>query len=84
MDTGSQVSLVKEGTLIRGSNIKHDVPSIQGITGDFMQVKGQTKLSIWEPPPRDLLVMDKLRMNYDLLLGKDWLEKFGFTLQKIP
>jgi hypothetical protein len=75
------VSLVKEGTIIRGSNIKHDVSCIQGITGNFMQVKGQTKLSIGETSPHDFLAMVKLPVNYDLLLGQDWLEKFGFNLQ---
>jgi hypothetical protein len=46
-----------------------------------MQIKGQTKLSIGVTSPHDFLVMDKLPMNYDLLLGQDWLEKFEFTLQ---
>jgi len=71
VDTGSQVSLGKEGTLIRGSNIKHDVSCIQSITGDFMQVKGRTRLSIGKTSPHNFLLMDKLPMNYDLLLGQD-------------
>jgi len=28
-----------------------------------------------------LLVMDELPIIFDLLLGQDWLEKFGFNLQ---
>jgi hypothetical protein len=58
-----------------------DVSHIQGITGDFMQIKGQTKLSIGDTSPHDFLVVDKLPMNYGLLLGQDWLEKFVFNLQ---
>jgi hypothetical protein len=46
-----------------------------------MQIKGQTKLNIGATSPYDFLVMDKLPMNYDLLLGQDWLGKFGFNLQ---
>ena len=63
VDTGSQVSLLKEGTLIRESHIKYDVSRIQGITGDFMEIKGQTKLSIEEKSPHNFLVMEKLPMN---------------------
>ena len=33
-----------------------------------MQVKGQTELSIGETSPHEFLEMDKLPMNYDLLL----------------
>jgi hypothetical protein len=81
VDTGSQVSLVKECGLIRGSNIERGISHIQGITGNSMQIKGQTKLSIGDTSPHDFLVMDRLPMNYDLLLGQDWLEKFGCNLQ---
>jgi hypothetical protein len=31
--------------------------------------------------PHDFLMMDKLPMNFDWLLGQDWLESFGFNLQ---
>lgn len=81
VDTGSQVSLVKGSGLIRGSNVKHDISRIQGITGDSMQIEGQIKLSIGDTSPHNFLVVDKLPMNYDLLLGQDWLEKFGFNFQ---
>jgi hypothetical protein len=71
VDTGSQVSLVKESGLIRGSNIRRDILHIQGITGDLMEIKGQTKLSIGDTSTHDFLVMDKLPMNYDVLLKQD-------------
>jgi hypothetical protein len=46
IDTGAQVSLVKEGRLARGSGIRQDIHFVHGITGDFIQVKGQIDLSI--------------------------------------
>ena len=46
-----------------------------------MQIKGQIELMIGETSPHNFLVVDKLPMNYDLLLGQDWLEKFGFNFQ---
>jgi hypothetical protein len=46
-----------------------------------MQLKGQIKLSIGDTSLHDFLVMDKLPMNYYLLLRQDWLEKFGCNLQ---
>jgi hypothetical protein len=39
VDTGSQVSLVKESGLIRGSNTRIEISRIQGITDDFMEIK---------------------------------------------
>jgi hypothetical protein len=81
VDTGSQVSFVKESGLIRGPNMWREMSRIQGITDDFMEIKGQTKLSIGDTTPYDFLVRDKLPTNYDLLLGQDWLENFGLNLQ---
>jgi hypothetical protein len=81
VDTGSLVSLVKESGLTRGSKIRRDIARIQSITGNFISIKGQTELLIGETSPHNFLVMDKLPMNYDLLLGQDWLEKFGLNFQ---
>jgi len=81
IDRGSQVSLVKDSGLIRGSKIRRDISRIQGITGNFMQIKAQTELMIGDTSPHDFLVVDNLPMNYDLLLGQDWLEKFVFHFQ---
>jgi hypothetical protein len=39
------VSLVKESSLTKGSIIEHGISHIQGITGDFMEIKDETKLS---------------------------------------
>jgi hypothetical protein len=67
------VSLVEESVLIRGSSVRRDISHVQGITGDFMQLKGVNQLSIGDTSPHDFLVVDKLPMNHDLLLGQDWL-----------
>ena len=81
VDTGSQVSLIKESSLTRGSRIRRDISSIQGITGNSKQIRGQIELKIGETSLHNFLVMDKLPMNYDLLIGQDWLEKFGYDFQ---
>jgi hypothetical protein len=83
IDTGSQVSLIKESVLTRGSNIERDISHIQGVTGDFMELKERIKLNIGDTAPHDFLVVENLPMNHDLLLGQDWLERFGFQL-RIP
>jgi hypothetical protein len=75
------VSLVKESGPTRGSKNRRDISRIQGITGNFIQIKGQIELMIWETSPHNFLVMDKLPMNYDLLLGQDWLQKLGFNFE---
>jgi hypothetical protein len=81
VDTGSQISLVKEDVLTRGSLAECDISQIQGITGNFMALKGRTQLNIGDTSLHDFLVVDKLPMTYDILLGQDWLERFGFNLQ---
>jgi hypothetical protein len=45
-DTGSQVLLVTETGLTRGSKIKKRVLRIHGITGNVMQTNGQIDLCI--------------------------------------
>ena len=46
VDTGSQVALITERSLIKGSNIKRHVFKIYGITGDYLETKGQVDLSL--------------------------------------
>jgi hypothetical protein len=75
------VSLVKESGLIRGSKIELGSSRIQGITGNSVEIKGQLKLNVGDTFPHEFLIKDNLTMNYDLLLGQDWLEKFGFNFQ---
>ena len=81
VDTGSQVSLVTEHCLDKGSVIKKQTMKIHGITGKAMETKGQIELIIGETSPHEFLIVQTLPLNCDLLLGQDWLEKFGYQLQ---
>jgi len=71
VDTGSQVSLVKERSLIKGSDIERHVLKIHGIRGDYLETKGQINLRIGETSPRKFLVVNCLPMNCEILLGQD-------------
>jgi hypothetical protein len=51
IDTGSQVSLVTEKGLARGSKIIRHILTIHGITGSVMETKGQVELRIGETSP---------------------------------
>ena len=51
VDTGSQVSLVKRRSLIKGSDITRHVLKIHGITGDYLEINGQINLRIGEISP---------------------------------
>jgi len=81
VDTGSQVSLVKERSLIKGSDITKHVLKIHGITGDYLETKGQINLRIGETSPHKFLVVNSLAMNCEILLGQDWLERYGYQFQ---
>jgi hypothetical protein len=83
IDTGAQVSLVKKGRLTRGSEIIRDITCIHGITGDSLNIEGQTDLIVGDSSPHKFLVLEKLPMDYDVILGQDWLERFGFQI-RIP
>ena len=80
IDTGSQVSLVTENSLARGLKIKRQVVQIHGITSNVMETKGKVDLCIGETSHEFMLVGD-LSMNCDILLGQDWLERFGYQFQ---
>jgi len=81
VDTGSQVSLGKERSLIKGSNITKHVLKIHGITGDYLETKGQITLRIDDTSPHTFLVVNSLSMNCEILLGQDWLERFWYRFQ---
>jgi hypothetical protein len=53
IDTGSQVSLVKETGLAKGLKTKRQVMRIYGITGNVMETKGKVDLCIGEASPRE-------------------------------
>ena len=81
IDTGSQVSLVAETSLARGLRIKKQVVQIHGITGGVMDTKGQIDLCVGETSPHEFMLVRNLPMNCDILLGQDWLERFGYQFQ---
>ena len=81
IDTGSQVSLVTEKGLARGSKIRRHTLTIHGITGSVTETKGQVELRVGETSPHEFIVVEKLPVNCGILLGQDWLERFGYQFQ---
>jgi hypothetical protein len=85
IDTGSQVSLVKDSSLIRFNRKKNKSFQIYGVTGDQIEIKGKTSIRIentLEPLEQLCYIVDSLPRDLDLILGQDWLEKAGYGLQK--
>ena len=54
---------------------------IHGITGSVMETKGKVDLCIGETSPLEFTLVGDLPMNCDILLGQDWLERFGYEFQ---
>jgi len=54
---------------------------IHGITGISIETKGYVKLCIEGTSPYKFVVVDKLPMNCDTVLGQGWLEQNGCRLQ---
>jgi hypothetical protein len=81
IDTGSQISLVTENSLMKGVKVEKQVIQIHGITGNVMETKGQTDLVLGETSPHEFTVVTKLPVGCDLLIGQDWLERFGYHFQ---
>jgi hypothetical protein len=46
-----------------------------------METKSETNLTIGETSPREFTVVSKLPMECDILIGQDWLERFGYHFQ---
>ena len=61
-DTGSQISLVVKASLARRIKIRRQVIQIHGITGNVMETRGQTELSLGETSPHDFMVVSYLRI----------------------
>jgi hypothetical protein len=78
IDTGSQISLVTESSLTRGIKVGTQVARIHGITGSTMETKGQIELTLGETSPHEFTVISELPMDCELLIGQDWLERFGY------
>ncbi|KAJ4425612.1 hypothetical protein ANN_27808 [Periplaneta americana] len=84
IDTGSQVSLVREDALVK---LKRDEShmEIQGITGNKLKVKGRVPLKFentLEPISFNFFVVDNLPRQLDIILGQDWLSENGYMLSK--
>jgi hypothetical protein len=56
---------------------------IHGITGNMMETKGKVDLCIGETSPHEFMLVGDLPMKCDILLGQDWLERFGYQF-RIP
>jgi hypothetical protein len=85
IDTGSQVSLVKESSLKKFSKRKDNNLQIYGVTGKKVEIKGEIRIRIentLEPLHQTCYVVDSLPRNLDIILGQDWLDKAGYGFQK--
>lgn len=85
IDSGSQISLVKESSLIKYSKEKDENHKVYGITGKHIEIKGQVKLKIentLEASEQKCYVVDNLPRNLDIILGQDWLANEGYGFQK--
>jgi hypothetical protein len=85
IDTGSQVSLVKETSLTKCSVQKGKDIKICGITGNQMNIRGQVEVEIentLEPLKQMCYVVDSLPRNLDVIFGQDWLENAGYGFQR--
>jgi hypothetical protein len=60
------------------------VLKIPGITGDYLETKGQIELRIGETSPHKFLVVNSLPMKCEKIFGQDWLERFGYQFQILP
>jgi hypothetical protein len=80
-DTCWQVSLVAETSLIRGLRIRKHLVQIKRFTGNVMETRGQIDLCVEETSPQEFMLVSELPMNCDILLGQNWLERYGCQLQ---
>jgi hypothetical protein len=58
---------------------------IQGVTGNQLKLKGKVNIHIGntsEPLKQECFVVEQLPRNLDLILGQDWLENNGYSIQK--
>lgn len=84
IDTGAQVSLVREEALKPGKvEVIHcRNESISGITGQLIKVKGMKNLCINETEVFPFRVLESLPRNLDIILGQDWLKSNGYVISK--
>jgi hypothetical protein len=63
IDTGSQVTVVKETGLATGLKTKRQVLQIHGITGNVMETKEEVDLCIGETSPHEFMSVGDLPEN---------------------
>jgi hypothetical protein len=85
IDSGSQISLIKESSLTKCSKEVGENLHITGITGKQMKVKGKVRIKIentLEPFEQKCYIVDSLPRKLDMILGQDWLGEAGYGFQK--
>jgi hypothetical protein len=84
IDSGAMISLVKESSITRFEALKNKI-KLQGVTGNQLNVLGRMNLKIENSLDnlyQECSVVDSLPRNLDIILGQDWLENAGYSLQK--
>ena len=79
LDTGAQMSLVKE-VLRNKRNIQESNNSVQGIAGNILETKGVKMLEINESKTFPFVIVEKLPRDLDCILGEDWLKENNYVL----
>ena len=79
IDTGAQISLANQGSLNHNAfkKMRRCNQKVQGITGSYIKVSGFIDLSLNEGETHEFQVIETLPLNYDLVIGQDWLKRFG-------
>jgi hypothetical protein len=83
IDSGSMVSLVKISSIIRFKAQQRNI-KLHGVTGKQINVMGMINIKIensldsWQK----CYVVDSLPQDLDIILGQDWLEEAGYSIQK--
>jgi hypothetical protein len=78
IDTGSQVSLVKETGFARGLKTKRQVVQIHGIAGNVMEAKGKVDLCIGETSPHEFWTKVKYQLPCKLLRLQNLLTSMAY------
>jgi hypothetical protein len=84
IDSGSMVSLVQKSSIVR-FNAQEQKIRLQGVRGKQVNVLGLINLKIENSLDSSWLecyVVESLPRELDVILGQDWLEKSGYSVQK--
>jgi hypothetical protein len=76
------ISLVKEYSVV-GFKRQSEQISVQGITGAEVEINGQIGIeNTLELLTHKCYIVGSLPRNLDIILGQDWLQEAGFSIQK--